>query len=150
MFVSHMQPLLLCAESANIIDCSFASRCGFVTGQPAHLLNSILVSPYLYRPVWISDFVVVNLWPYELVGIWTCQPWTCGFMCCRTSELVDSSIYFELFVMVIVIYVMSVMDIVIYVMHVMDIVDGPYNNLLTVNISTMVAFYNEFHACFRC
>jgi hypothetical protein len=29
-------------------------------------------------------------------------------------------------------------------------VDGPYNNLLTVNISAMVALYNEFHACFRC
>jgi hypothetical protein len=30
------------------------------------------------------------------------------------------------------------------------IVDGPYNKLLTVNISAMVTLYNEFHACFRC
>jgi hypothetical protein len=29
-------------------------------------------------------------------------------------------------------------------------VDGPYNKLLTVNISTTVALYNEIHACFRC
>jgi hypothetical protein len=29
-------------------------------------------------------------------------------------------------------------------------VDGPYNKLLTVNISATVAIYNEFHACFRC
>jgi hypothetical protein len=29
-------------------------------------------------------------------------------------------------------------------------VDGPYNKLLTVNISSTVALYNEFHACFRC
>jgi hypothetical protein len=31
-----------------------------------------------------------------------------------------------------------------------EFVDGPYNDLLTVNISAMVEFYNEFHACFRC
>jgi hypothetical protein len=29
-------------------------------------------------------------------------------------------------------------------------VDGPYDKLLTVNISSMVALYNEIHACFRC
>jgi hypothetical protein len=29
-------------------------------------------------------------------------------------------------------------------------VDGPYNNPLTINISAIVALYNEFHACFRC
>jgi hypothetical protein len=29
-------------------------------------------------------------------------------------------------------------------------VDGPYNKLLTVNISATVPPYNEFHACFRC
>jgi hypothetical protein len=31
-----------------------------------------------------------------------------------------------------------------------EFVDGPYNKLLTVNISATVALYNEFHACFRC
>jgi hypothetical protein len=31
-----------------------------------------------------------------------------------------------------------------------EFVDGPYDKLLTFNISAIVELYNGFHACFRC